>query len=166
MKAPHTDGNNRFVVQLLPVQHIAGVGSVQLQEACVRADEQAAVVVAGARCRRRKISCCTEVDVNQGAGSRSGVVCRHISRIKKHALLGAVTAGVLCKTHVLSGTPRQRNTPSRVPLLTRGVCTPGATHSWAERSSAGSPAPPVMAAGRHIPVYDEQRWQASSCMVK
>ncbi len=59
--APDTDGDDGFVVQLLPVQNVARVRRVQLHEPGVRADEQAAVVATAASCRRRrKISCCKQ----------------------------------------------------------------------------------------------------------
>ena len=45
---PDADGDHWLVVQLLPMQHGARVGSVQLQEAGIRAHQEAAVGMAGA----------------------------------------------------------------------------------------------------------------------
>ncbi len=165
--APHTDGDDGFVVQLLPVQNIARVRRVQLQEAGVRADEQAAVVAAApSRSRRRKISCCKQDGVVKVQNQRRGRSARLGGRVKERtACRSAAMADGLRRTHVLSETPRQQNTPSRGPSPTRWVCMPAAIRSWAERSSAGPGAPPQMAAGRRIPASVVQRWQASSCAV-
>jgi hypothetical protein len=45
---PDADGDHRLVVQLLPVQHGARVGGMQLQEAGIRAHQEAAVGLGGA----------------------------------------------------------------------------------------------------------------------